>query len=498
MAPQAQIDVIDGYDRGRHGRQAGEHGRRVRRGHVSGRPGAVSMMPEACRTASARRRSASDSRPTARRSTSPTTSRGTSSAPRRPSRSTAAASRRTSAAPPTSNQACATSNDCPARTPASATTPAAAPAPQRRRRLRRRQPARASAAPTACRSSSASRSTSPAASTRDPAAGAILDGKNLFNTAARDASVTNTSGSDNAAPLFNDPRGWRDSTGTQVIQPLVPGAWSARRTTRRTSPARRATPTSADRTDAPGTSRSSAPRCGTRWTCAAARASRPGTCSNDTAKECFFDAACGDGAYCKANPSMIPPNVTGADRERYFNPMLTVHWNGDRDEVEDFEHTYPQPDGRGRLRRRRAHRHLRGGADPAERAHHERRRWTSTRTSPRRTGTSAAAGGANVGIRLTHMADFVYSLTEFPVNPNGPSPAAQRGARLFNDSQTHCASCHQGGPPGQGVLHRQEAAHAARRSVAARRAGREQPVPAPRRRHGEHVRRDGPRTRSRS
>ena len=40
------------------------------------------------------------------------------------------------------------------------------------------------------------------------------------------------------------------------------------------------------------------------------------------------------------NPQMIPPNVPAADRDRYFNPMLTVHWNGDRDEVEDFEHTY--------------------------------------------------------------------------------------------------------------------------------------------------------------
>src|SRR5262249_30487305 len=66
----------------------------------------------------------------------------------------------------------------------------------------------------------------------------------------------------------------------------------------------------------------------------------PGHCDNAPATQCFFDAACGDGHFCRADDANVPPNVTGADRTRYFNPMLTVHWNGDRDEVEDFEHTF--------------------------------------------------------------------------------------------------------------------------------------------------------------
>src|SRR5262249_34895423 len=65
----------------------------------------------------------------------------------------------------------------------------------------------------------------------------------------------------------------------------------------------------------------------------------PGTGSNAPAQEGFFHAACGAGNFCRMDPQMIPPNIPATDRTRYLNPILTVHWNGDRDEVEDFEHT---------------------------------------------------------------------------------------------------------------------------------------------------------------
>src|SRR5437899_2171224 len=56
------------------------------------------------------------------------------------------------------------------------------------------------------------------------------------------------------------------------------------------------------------------------------------------------------------------------------------------------------------------------------------------------------ANGKNVGVRLTHVADFVYSLTDFVRNPNPPDAAAERGRKIFNDPQTNCTSCHLGGP----------------------------------------------------
>src|SRR5581483_4323052 len=46
----------------------------------------------------------------------------------------------------------------------------------------------------------------------------------------------------------------------------------------------------------------------------------PGYCDDDPQKSCTFDAACGDGHFCKAYDANIPPNVTGADRARWFNP----------------------------------------------------------------------------------------------------------------------------------------------------------------------------------
>lgn len=178
----------------------------------------------------------------------------------------------------------------------------------------------------------------------------------------------------------------------------------------------------------------------------------PGTCSNDGTKQCFFDAACGNANFCKADPNMIPPNVQGADRDRYFNPMLTVHWNGDRDEVEDFEHTLRSLQGAG-------------DCDAAEDAVNtcmgalvQRSIFTSMdpvdvnddEGPPNRNlrGKGAFAGSI-VGIRLTHLADFVYSLTDFVKNPNQPSVASERGRQVFNDPSTKCLTCHTGGPTGK-------------------------------------------------
>jgi hypothetical protein len=56
----------------------------------------------------------------------------------------------------------------------------------------------------------------------------------------------------------------------------------------------------------------------------------------------------------------------------------------------------------------------------------------------------------NVSIRLSHVADFVYSHTQFPRNPflgqdgASPSAAAERGRLIFNDESVGCASCHNG------------------------------------------------------
>src|SRR5262249_12582887 len=71
----------------------------------------------------------------------------------------------------------------------------------------------------------------------------------------------------------------------------------------------------------------------------------PGTCSNDPGQRCTTDAECGtalSGNVCRNDPKFVPPNIDSADRSRFLNPMGTTHWNGDRDEVEDFEFTLRQ------------------------------------------------------------------------------------------------------------------------------------------------------------
>ncbi len=175
----------------------------------------------------------------------------------------------------------------------------------------------------------------------------------------------------------------------------------------------------------------------------------------------------GPGA-CVGNPSMTPPHLHGEDAARFFNPMITVHWNGDRMEVEGFEFTY---------------RSLLGAADcdglehdpdkclgglfprsheistavvPPDGSYEGDLRSTLRNVMVPETkvlGTAADPVMLNATVRLTHMADFVYSLTAFPRNPflgdggAALSEAARRGRLIFNDGTTKCASCHNGPAP---------------------------------------------------
>jgi hypothetical protein len=273
----------------------------------------------------------------------------------------------------------------------------------------------------------------------DPVPAGILDGKILFNTAARDSSVPNEVGLGAAAPLFNEASRTAKSPGS-----VVSVSHDASYVTCSTCHA-----------DFGG-------QDGRTWDFSQFGASlrntmdlrgraafAPGHCSNDAAVECFFDAACGDGNFCQMRDDLIPPNVKGDDRARYFNPMLTIHWNGDRDEVEDFEHTYRSLMGAGDCDGTEDV----GVTDPKGGclgALIQRSSATSDNPAdvnddlgaPNRNIRGTVDPSQNVGIRLSHMADFVYSLTEFVPNPNPTTEAAERGRRLFNDSQTRCAECH--------------------------------------------------------
>ncbi len=348
--------------------------------------------------------------------------------------------------------------------------------------------------------------------TVDPLPPALLDGKILFDTAARDASVPNGIGLDQGAPLFNTPQLHCANApavscltgGTQcgacknntaqlcTSDAQCPGSTCvAQLKVCANDPAVACTsdgdcPGSVCQTacsvgqDVPGALVSTShdasyvtcQSChsdfggqdGRTWDFSQLGVSlrntmdlrgragfAPGTCDGgpNQGAPCTFDAACGDGHFCKANPQNIPPNVTGADRDRYFNPMQTVHWNGDRDEVEDFEHTFRTLMGAGDCD---------GAEDTAtcEGALVQRSPFTST--DPVNVNDDECAPNRNLrgprtgkiaGIRLTHLADFVYSLTSFVKNPNPTTDATERGRQIFNAEQTQCTTCHVGGPPGK-------------------------------------------------
>ena len=274
----------------------------------------------------------------------------------------------------------------------------------------------------------------------DPIFPAILDGKTLFNTAARDSSVPNGIGLGQAAPLFDDAR----------LTGRVPG--SVVSTSRDAS----YVTCSTCHADFGG-------QDGRTWDFSQLGSSlrntmdlrgragfAPGHCTNTPGTECFFDAACGDGNLCRMRADLVPPNIPAADRDRYFNPMLTIHWNGDRDEVEDFEHTLRTLLGAGDCDGREDVNTF--SADPEVGAHGCLgalvQRNPATSSDPVDVNDDLGAPNRNLpaGIRLTHLADFVYSLAEFVKNPNRPDAATERGRLLFNDPQTQCARCHDSGP----------------------------------------------------
>lgn len=395
----------------------------------------------------------------------------------------------------------------------------------------------------------------------------ILDGKILFNTAARDSSVPNGVGLDLPAPFFNDVRRGCGYNGARECKSSLNCAFCSDQdplaspptctTNADCSPGARCVLDSFFCSNDPDVACTSDTPCGAGTctsascdvvtslpgevvstahdasyvTCTACHAdfggqdgrtwdfsqfgaslrnsmdlrgrsqAAPGTCaagtSGDPAKvggTCHFDAECGKSCNggtrtgepcvttdldpllpgrdcpsgtcvasgpgaCKANPDMVPAYLDPANAARFFNPMVTVHWNGDRMEVEGFEFTY---------------RSLLGAGD-CDGLEHEpdkcmgglvpRSLLVSTAALPpdgsferdlrstlRNVMIDEPTLGkqVNASIRLTHMADFVYSLTEFPRNPflgqggSGLSAAAQRGRSLFNDGTTKCASCHNG------------------------------------------------------
>jgi DNA-binding beta-propeller fold protein YncE len=318
----------------------------------------------------------------------------------------------------------------------------------------------------------------------DPLAPEILDGKILFNTAARDASVPNGVGLGNPAPLFNAIQKHCSNDGSitcttddqcvggTCIVTTLPGevvsvAHDASYVT-----------CTACHSDYGG-------QDGRTWDFSQFGASlrntmdlrgrsqaAPGTCdpllSADLGKAgtaCHFDAECGSGSApsaCHYDPNdddKFPPHLSADDRHRFFNPMMTVHWNGDRMEVEGFEFTY---------------RSLLGAGD-CDGEEHNPNKCLGALVPRSLLISTATIGGdgvfegdlrstlrnimvdeptlgkpVNASIRLTHMADFVYSLTRFPRNPflgDGDaaiSDAAERGRRIFNDPAIQCASCHNG------------------------------------------------------
>ena len=117
--------------------------------------------------------------------------------------------------------------------------------------------------------------------------------------------------------------------------------------------------------------------------------------------------------------------------------MLTVHWNGDRDEVEDFEFTYRSLMGAGDC----------DGVEDLPDKCIGALVMRSNVAKPQE--VSADLGPSNRGLspRLDHMADYVYSLTSFVRNPNlTPSPSADAvaGGKIFFSSISRCAECHNG------------------------------------------------------
>jgi DNA-binding beta-propeller fold protein YncE len=143
-----------------------------------------------------------------------------------------------------------------------------------------------------------------------------------------------------------------------------------------------------------------------------------------------------DAAKCvAASVDDVPRNIP--EPERFLNPMMTVHWNGDRDEVEDFEFTFRSLMGAGDC----------DGVEDLPDKCIGALVMRSNVAKPQEVSPDLGASNRGLSPRLDHMADYVYSLTSYVVNPNlagGPSFAAEQGAKIFFSAISRCAECHDG------------------------------------------------------
>jgi hypothetical protein len=183
-----------------------------------------------------------------------------------------------------------------------------------------------------------------------------------------------------------------------------------------------------------------------------------GVCREDGVTPCSSDADCDFGceisntcvffvcetqpcdvAKCRpVSPADVPLNV--ASPGRFFNPMLTVHWNGDRDEVEDFEFTFRSLLGAGDC----------DGVEDLPDKCIGALLMRSNVAKPQEANPDLGDGNRGLSPRLDHLADYVYSLTSFVRNPNlaaGPSPDAVIGGMIFSSPAVRCAECHLGPSP---------------------------------------------------
>ncbi len=183
-----------------------------------------------------------------------------------------------------------------------------------------------------------------------------------------------------------------------------------------------------------------------------------GFCREDGTTPCTTDSDCSFGCKltnacaffaCETQPcnaakclpadlANVPRNITNP--ARFMNPMMTVHWNGDRDEVEDFEFTFRSLMGAGDC----------DGVEDLPDKCIGALVMRSNVAKPQEANPDLGAQNRGLSPRLDHMADYVYSLTSFVRNPNlaaGPSADAVEGAKIFFSSTTRCAECHNGPSP---------------------------------------------------
>jgi len=360
----------------------------------------------------------------------------------------------------------------------------------------------------------------------DPLPAPLLDGKILFHTAARDASVPNGIGLANAAPRFNfddpdvlEPVGAvvstsHDASYVACISCHPEGGIDGRSwdfsqfgaSVRNTMELRgRASLAPGVCTDPPGTSCTTDSQCANEGVgtcsndpsvvceldiqCGSCAADSPtpgitciadkgcgGVCSNDAQVTCTRDGDCGgfcredgttpcqtdgdcdfgcsianacdffscetqacDVAKCEPESAAFVPRNAGSG-STFLNPMVTIHWNGDRDEAEDFEFTFRSLLGAGDC----------DGVEDLPDKCIGALVMRSNVAKPQELSPDLGAPNRGLSPRLDHMADYIYSLTGFVRNPNldgGPSADAVAGGKIFFSSAARCAECHNGPTP---------------------------------------------------